>query len=343
MIYNFGGLVLDIENFALHVNFAEPQRENSFSDLLIDKISQYENPLVCLSGGYDSQFMCLLLKQAGIHFTAVSYETMWGINLINSPDVTVAKNFCKKHNIEHEIIPLDFKKFLDEEIYIEYAQRYKTASPQVAWHCYFLDHVDYSNRSLIMGGDIPNFQIKEDGTVKVDTHTNLIDFFNVTIPYKEYSMQNNVKMCKDLLFYSPEIMTRSLENYVDMIKRKNVIRSTNPNTHGNYVKELYYNNILEEKLEPVLMSYTGFESLRQHFMSLTGDYDYFNNTYRSNLIFLHNKYYKETYGIVPDKSINRSIRVVIGNLEIITRIGEDLQDYIDNNDVEIINHWYLEF
>ena len=109
---------------------------------------------------------------------------------------------------------------------------------------------------------------------------------------------------------------------------------------GKFTKK---NSGIKHALKLINDAYTGFESLRQHFASLTGDYDHFNNTYRSNLIFLHNKYYKETYGIVPNRSIDKSIRVVIGNLEIITRIGEDLQDYLDNNDVEIINHWYLEF
>ena len=356
MIYDIGGESLDLENLLYTIKFEETTENVTLVDLLIDQLSEFENPLVCLSGGYDSQFMCLLLKQAGINFSAISYESMWGVNVVNSPDVGIATNFCKKHNIEHEIIQLDLKDFLDSELYIEYGKKYKTGSPQVACHLYFLDQIDYSNRSIIMGGDFPTIRATpkdldqnyqdyslKDVRIKVLTKSDFRDFINLIVPYKEYGIQNNVKICKDLLFGSPQIMLKSTEKYADMIKKHNVIRGPNPNISGNYIKSLYYNNILEDDVEPVLMSYTGFENLKYHFMSMTGDYDYFNSKYRSPLALLQQQYYKETYGLTLDSKLDFNVLLRTKNNHLPGEIAKDIQNYFDNNDVEIIEHWNIEF
>jgi len=340
MIYDLGAIKLDLEEYLFTINFKKPEQDVKLVDLLLEKIKEYENPLVCLSGGYDSQFMCLLLKQAGIEFSAVTYETMWGLNVVNSPDVAMAKNFAKKHNIDLQVIQLDFKTFLESEKYIEYAQKYKSSSPQVAYHCYFLDQLDYTDRSLVMGGDIPNFNIDDSGNVLSQIHSNLYDFKTIIIPYKEYSIQNNVKICKDLLFYTPEILYMSLENYFDMIKTNRLIGTSDANTTGNYLKELYYNNILEENCESVLMSNTGFENIRVHYMSLSGNYDEFNNKYRSGLIYLLDKYYLDVYGIDTHwKAISRKYK----GWDCAKDLIDDIQNFCDTEDLEIIKHYKLEF
>ena len=92
MIYNTGGLLLNLDELQFTLKIRKT--DTDLITLCIEKISEYENPLVCLSGGYDSQFACLLLKQAGIKFTAVTYESMWGLNLVNAPDVSMSRNFC---------------------------------------------------------------------------------------------------------------------------------------------------------------------------------------------------------------------------------------------------------
>lgn len=353
MIYDIGGETLDLENLLYTIKFKETAENVTLVDLLIDQLSEFENPLVCLSGGYDSQFMCLLLKQAGIKFSAISYESMWGVNVVNSPDVGIATNFCIKHNIDHEIIKLDLKDFLDSELYIEYGKKYKTGSPQVACHLYFLDQIDYSNRSIIMGGDFPtiqalpenknnNYHLK-DIKIIVRTKNELRNFIDLIVPYKEYGIQNNVKICKDLLFGSPQIMLKSVENYADMIKNHNVIRGPNPNISNNYIKGLYYNSILQDDVEPVLMSYTGFESLKHHFMSMTGDYDHFNSKYRSPLALLQQQYYKETYGLTLDSKLDLNVLLRVKNNHLPGEIAKNIEDYFKNNDVEIIEHWNIEF
>lgn len=339
MKYDIGALKLDLEELLLSIHLTKT--DVKLVDLLIEKIKEYKNPLVCLSGGYDSQFMCLLLKQAGVNFTAVTYETMWGLNLVNSPDVAMARNFCKKHNIELQIVPLDFKAFLESELYVEYAIKYKSNSPQVAYHLYFLDQIDYSDRSIIMGGDIPNFNLdKDSGVVSVVVHSNMHDLKSVIVPYKDYCIQNNLNMCKDLLFYTPEIMYKSLENYVQMVKKYKVMMSSNQNCTGNYLKELYYNNILQENLETVLMSNTGFENIRLHHMSLSGDYDDFNNKYRVNLQFLLDKYYKDNYNLDSDWS---AITTKSKGYEDVKVLLHEVQDFINEGNFELIEHYKLEF
>ena len=76
MKHDIGGLSLDLDNLLFKLKFNDPGADVSLVDLCIEKIKEYKNPLVCLSGGYDSQFMCLLLKQAGIEFTAVLISSL---------------------------------------------------------------------------------------------------------------------------------------------------------------------------------------------------------------------------------------------------------------------------
>lgn len=340
MKHDIGGLSLDLDNLLFEVKFNNPGADVSLVDLCIEKVKEYENPLVCLSGGYDSQFMCLLLKQAGIDFTAITYETMWGLNVVNSPDAYMARNFANKHNIPLEIIQLDFKTFLESEQYLEYAEKYNTSSPQIAYHLYFLDQIDYTDRSIVMGGDIPRFSFDEEtGKILSSVHSEIDLFKSTIIPYKIYAEQNNVKMCKDLLFYSPELSYKSLENYASFIKKYNIIGTADNTTTGNYLKELFYNNITDENCEPNLMSNTGFENIKLHFMSISGDYDDFNNKYRAPLMSLLDTYYKKTYGITNWGNV----KIRHKGWDQIIPLLDDLQDYYSKNSVELNKHYKLEF
>lgn len=343
MIYDTGGLQLDLNNLLLTLKIKKTDKE--LIDLSIEKISEYKNPLVCLSGGYDSQFACLLLKQAGIKFTAVTYESLWGVNLVNAPDVGVAKNFCKKHNIEHEIVQLDFKNFLDSELYLEYALKYKTSSPQLAFHFYFLEQIDFENKSIIMGGDFPYFSWNEDDERIISYFNQDVSYLiNNVVPYLEFSKQNNVKMCKDIFYSSPEIVYKTAEQGVALSKEHNTMTASNSRTQGNYGKELFYNSLLEEKLEPVLMSLTGFEMIKYHFASITGEYDHFNNTYRSKCMDMNSNFYKSTYGIPNSNDHDQKIfQFKVEGKHLVIDLIEDMDTYFKEHDFELLQHWDIEF
>ena len=51
------------------------------------------------------------------------------------------------------------------------------------------------------------------------------------------------------------------------------------------------------------MSNTGFENIKLHFMSISGDYDDFNNKYRAPIISLLDTYYKKIDSIGLNKSL----------------------------------------
>jgi len=343
MIYNTGGLLLNLDELQFTLKIRKT--DTDLITLCIEKISEYENPLVCLSGGYDSQFACLLLKQAGIKFTAVTYESMWGLNLVNAPDVSMSRNFCKKHNIEHEVIQLDFKQFLDDELHLDYALKYKTSSPQLAFHFYFLEQLNFEDRSIIMGGDFPYFSWNED-TEKITSYLgqDTSYFINNIVPYLNFSKQNNIKICKDIFYSSPEIIYKTIEQGVVFSKEHKIMSSSNSRTQGNYGKELFYNSIIEENLEPVLMSLTGFEMIKYHFASITGEYDYFNNTYRSKCMEINYNFYKNTYGIIPDWSVQKFVQFkIIEGKKLITDLLEDLDEYFREHDMNLVEHWDIEF
>jgi|TARA_R110002153_G_scaffold7421_3_gene33398 hypothetical protein len=336
MKYEIGNpptLLLDLIEKVYKCEFVIPSSEATITELLIEHVREYTNPIVCLSGGYDSQFMCLLLKQAGIDFTAVTYESMWGLNVINSADTTMAIKFAEKHNIELDIITLDFKNFLETELHVKYAKQYSTTSPQIAFHLYFLDQIDYINRSIVMGGDIPNILIDEDkDTFTYETMSSGF-FVNSIIPYKEYSIQNNVKMLKNLLFGSPDILYKAFKNVLDVANKHKIICSPNPEYCRNHFKECYYNNLLDTPLTTNFSSNTGFHSIRVYMSTLSGNYDHFDNNYRLPLIRLQNSN--------PNFQNQHNLRLIVKNVELILELGEEIKQLYIDGKLEIPKHYKL--
>ena len=59
-------LATEISPMLIKLSFKKPQDSSTLVELLEQELQKYKGYTLCLSGGYDSQFLFLLLKQFGI-------------------------------------------------------------------------------------------------------------------------------------------------------------------------------------------------------------------------------------------------------------------------------------
>jgi tRNA(Ile)-lysidine synthase TilS/MesJ len=110
-------LNFDFESMMYVLSFKNPQDNISLHKKLLNSVKDYDGYSVALSGGYDSQFVCLVLKEAGVKFNAISYRLFWKDEIVNANDVLACAEFCKKHNIDIEFIDIDGYKFFNDGIF----------------------------------------------------------------------------------------------------------------------------------------------------------------------------------------------------------------------------------
>lgn len=87
-------------------------------------------PVLCLSGGIDSQAMVQCWKEAGLKFdVAIAVFN----NNLNKQDSDHAKLFCNKYDIPYKELKIDIIQFLNRENY-SIAQKYNSYSPHFNVH-----------------------------------------------------------------------------------------------------------------------------------------------------------------------------------------------------------------
>jgi len=271
------------DKFAL--NFKPSQTEFSLDFLknsLIKKLEEFKDAELCLSGGYDSQFLALLMLEAGYNFNVVLYQSQWGLNVINSNDVLFTEQFCKNKGLNFKKINLDAKSFFEKDSLSSMTVKYRSASPQILYHIYFLQQLN--SEKIIMGGDVPYITFSNNQNTAI--LENLAGYLNHYVsPYYIFANQNNIKLLKTIFHESPDIFYQSILLNLEILKKHKVYQPHNDNIiYENYrYKEIYYNTILETPLENRLMCATGFENLKKHYASITGQYDKFDELYRKPL------------------------------------------------------------
>lgn len=90
---------------------------------------------ILLSGGVDSMSCCEAFRQAGIPFTAYTFDFKH-----NKHDVVFAKEYCEGMNVKHKIIKINIMEFFDKhlETYSEYTQ---CRNPQTVFQAWMIDQI----------------------------------------------------------------------------------------------------------------------------------------------------------------------------------------------------------
>ena len=282
-LYNFrvGIFEYDSDTNCFMANIKKPNDNISFFERASVQFNAIRgtNPILCLSGGLDSQAQALFLIKLGIQFRAVSYAATWENDIINASYVLLATEFCQKRDIPHEIYYMDYKKFLGDEQHMHHAETYHTVSPQIAFHLEFLTAVAKSGVPLVMGTDIPEIYLDKTG----EPHISLSAQFTalVMLPYYKFAKNTNTILLKDVYCQSPELAYQSYEHNIHTIEATNTCYVVSgPNKYSMHRYKANYYRTLGLDVLPPMFKRTGFEHIRRHLASISGDYDEFDRLYR---------------------------------------------------------------
>jgi hypothetical protein len=129
------------------------------TDSLKDQLG--DNPVIALSGGIDSQAVCLAMKEIGANFRVaiMKFNDDW-----NEQDVKNAEYFCKVNNLDYQFHELQIFDFLKYDLR-NYVKKYSCPSPQLCCHHWLLEQVKQAGASgILLGGDIPSVAVLGDKT-----------------------------------------------------------------------------------------------------------------------------------------------------------------------------------
>jgi len=325
-------LNFDFDSLVYLLFIKKPTDSLTLYQKLIDYVKKYEGYSVALSGGYDSQFVCLILKEAGIDFDVISYKLTWDDEVINANDVLSCENFCKKHNLKLNVMEIDGKEFFDGGIYASIGKKYKSHSPQISLHCYFLEQS--KSQKILCGGDIPYPKYSPETKELSLKHLIFLDgeegpsfLRRYDYPYRVVGLANNKTIVKNLFFSTPEIYYLSMTINEEIILENKVFPTNSPLVQNYRYKEMYYNHILKDnKLSFRFGEANGFENLQTHLAQITGNYNEFNDKYRK--IFSYDK----------EAHITSRIKCASSDFE---GINEKFKLLIQENDFEFLYDFKL--
>lgn len=176
-----------------------------------DLVSQFTKPtIVGLSGGFDSQVVCLALMEIGHKFNPVILRLRSEDGKIyNQYDIDGAIEFCKRYSLDpiYEDLPLlQFYRTRGRELAAEHALT--TTETIVQLHVVEKFGSQYS---FIMGGGDPNI-LKPYDWRKPDR-----DFLYVSFspnPIQQHLIKYKYEGCTKFFMYSPELVASYLDNHI---------------------------------------------------------------------------------------------------------------------------------
>lgn len=129
----------------------------SFKEQLKLSVRGYENPLLYLSGGGDSELVAYSLLDAGVKFKVVICKFILDDgSCANYDDIKYAFAFCKKENIIPIVKEIKISEAWNDSLFDEIACGTYSRSPQIATHAYMVEmlNAEYPNHTHLFGGEI---------------------------------------------------------------------------------------------------------------------------------------------------------------------------------------------
>jgi hypothetical protein len=228
-----------------------------------------KNLLIPMSGGIDSECVAEAALDAKVPFTAATMRYIVDGQYMNDYDTKYAFDFCRKHNIAHEVLDLNLNDFLDNGHYIKYAIDYQCRSPQLACHLWLMDQ--FPNHFPVIAGNLMHVGFSLDGTI-----LSLVPMGYMYYCYWRYLHKTGRSGIGNIMQYNPEIIFATLDIARVLFKE-----------HGRFPNDSY-----NEKCAALLhggfdakprVKATGFEAIRFYYSDKyneNGTVREFNNRYR---------------------------------------------------------------
>lgn len=219
-----------------------------------------DNVYVGVSGGIDSQAACLLLMQAEIPFTAAIMVFNDGLN---DNDVSTALNFCKVYNINYITVDLNILEFLKTDL-PKFVEKYECPSPQLSAHLWLCDELrlKFNASAVILGGNGPLLSPYSRWAFASSRSQSA---------WRKYCQVNDFNLVGNFLSHSLDIALPLML----FTHQRNVIGG-----------DIYYTAKVRGmqatglEIIPQPAKQTGFEGVKAHFQTMTGDARMFDKAFR---------------------------------------------------------------
>lgn len=288
-------LSVDYQNGEANIYFEKNTAD--IHTLFEREFRNYNYITVLLSGGIDSQFSACLAKKYVGNMHALCFRFVWEGRVINATDIVNAQEFAKLHDIELILEDFDLSYHYENE-QIEYLTHYRVYSPQLSTYIAAIKNSPNIKGAVMMGGEIPIVYYDSDGvwmgkkiyeidgkqtTVGLDPRSLFISHY---APFVFLDLLNGIQVIRDPFMMTPEIMYAAYMQNAEVIKNTGTAHFSNRDQsldslqfNAQKYKANYYSSFGFDLLPP-LNKRTGFEALRFHLASVTGNYDEYERRYR---------------------------------------------------------------
>lgn len=222
------------------------------------------NPVICLSGGIDSQATLSLFEECNIPYTAITFD--FGNNL-NAQELADAHAFADFYNIPLKIIKLDIMRFLLREL-DEFSKKYRIISPQFAVHAYFLENIKATGYTgAVLGG---NGFIVEESSIRFNLsdaqlldieHYSQVSNFNVIPSF----LSCDKDLCILLAMNTPAVEVEDKIKLIFDPVDRGLVPAKIVSGKDRYASKIKSYQNLNCKLKPQTDKKTGFEEIKNFY------------------------------------------------------------------------------
>jgi hypothetical protein len=155
---------------------------------------------LALSGGFAGEIMARAFFDQGINFSALTLEYSRGIN---RSDVERAKQWCYKRGVPHEIVQIDTKAFLTDDVDAYIKEGYSTNRVYRYIQLRLLELIEKRGGFAVLGNGKINFMIRETESGRVET---FVPFGTSFIAPFEWCERHHTAHQPYFFFSQPELL-----------------------------------------------------------------------------------------------------------------------------------------
>lgn len=240
----------------------------------------YQSAKVFLSGGIDSEFSLCLIKECVPNVTAHVFVYVWNDVVVNSHDVVNARRIANKHNVKITSSEHNLKNILDFDLN-RLAETYVTTSPQISAHLSALEGNCFGADVYVLGGEIPMVLRSSNGNlVPVFLERGMYYVFNTIAPFVRFGNMHKIPVIRNPFMLSDEILFAGYAQNTLLIEQGLEFKSSDLPLSGSILYKQAYYDTFGYGLQQQILKRSGFETIKMHLASITGNYDEFDRKYR---------------------------------------------------------------
>ncbi len=218
------------KRYQLHLGFSE-RAYGSLREEAVKAVKHIADAatkpiIVGLSGGSDSQMVCLSMLEAKIPFKALicSYRIDGG-HVINEHDIKTAYEFCKKFNVPYEELNIDIDAFFKSRGR-ELATKYCMPKVETIIQTVAMDTVCQDHCYIMAGGDIMMTVLYREYAEKIgrkiiNNRFSEPIWWESPVPVMQHMIANGYEGTSKFWLYTPELMLAYLNDPVTQMFLKN--------------------------------------------------------------------------------------------------------------------------